>query len=177
MLTLNTFAGPVQVFLLLDLGLVFMGHFQVLLFYSKINSKLCPKSVNLVNLNNKYSGIFIINSSHVVSPADIYLFKVINGNSRTICQICSKVTIKAPKRLLTLHRVATKELHQKHFQRNQLKGVVKSSDPWIDFNISAQRKSRSCSHMKMMNSVHIEKETKLHKSWTFSKDAGVFSEW
>ena len=27
-------------------------------------------------------------------PADIYLFKVNNGNSRAMCEICSKLTIK-----------------------------------------------------------------------------------
>ena len=31
-------------------------------------------------------------------PAGIYLFKVINRNTRTRCEICSKLTIKIPKR-------------------------------------------------------------------------------
>ena len=31
-------------------------------------------------------------------PAGIYLFRVKNRNSRTICEICSKLTIKTPER-------------------------------------------------------------------------------
>ena len=29
-------------------------------------------------------------------PAGIYLFKINNRNSRTMCEICSKLTIKTP---------------------------------------------------------------------------------
>ena len=32
------------------------------------------------------------------SPAGIYLFKVNNRNTRTRCEICSKLTIKTPER-------------------------------------------------------------------------------
>ena len=31
-------------------------------------------------------------------PFDIYLFKVNNGNTSTMCEICSKLTIKTPER-------------------------------------------------------------------------------
>ena len=31
-------------------------------------------------------------------PADIYLFKIDNENSRKVCEICSQLTIKAPER-------------------------------------------------------------------------------
>ena len=31
-------------------------------------------------------------------PADIYLLKVNNRNTRTRCEICSKLTIKTPER-------------------------------------------------------------------------------
>ena len=34
----------------------------------------------------------------VMDPADIYLFKVNNGNTSTMCEICSKITIKATER-------------------------------------------------------------------------------
>ena len=33
-------------------------------------------------------------NSGYISPAGIYSFKVNNGNTRTICQICSKLTMK-----------------------------------------------------------------------------------
>ena len=32
-----------------------------------------------------------------ISPAAIYLFKVNNGKTITICEICSKLTIKTPE--------------------------------------------------------------------------------
>ena len=32
------------------------------------------------------------------SLAVIYMFKVNNGNTRTMCEICSKLTIKTPER-------------------------------------------------------------------------------
>ena len=31
-------------------------------------------------------------------PADSYLFKVNNRNTRTLCEICSKLAIKTPER-------------------------------------------------------------------------------
>ena len=32
-------------------------------------------------------------------PADIYLFKVNNGRTRTLCEICSKLTLKTPEQI------------------------------------------------------------------------------
>ena len=37
-------------------------------------------------------------SSHILSPAGIYLLKVNNRKTRTRCAICSKLTIKTPER-------------------------------------------------------------------------------
>ena len=34
----------------------------------------------------------------ITFPAGIYLFKVNNKNTRTRCEICSKLTIKTPER-------------------------------------------------------------------------------
>ena len=31
-----------------------------------------------------------------VFPAEVYLFKINNGNTRTICEICLKLTFKTP---------------------------------------------------------------------------------
>ena len=39
-----------------------------------------------------------INTMYGKKPAGTYLFKVYNGNTRTICEIWSKLTIKIPKR-------------------------------------------------------------------------------
>ena len=48
--------------------------------------KNCYRCLNLVN-------IFTVSSS-----TGIYLFKVNNGNTKTMCEICSKLTIKTPER-------------------------------------------------------------------------------
>ena len=40
---------------------------------------------------------FIFPPSLVIVPAGIYLIKVNNGN-RTLCEFCSKVTLKTPER-------------------------------------------------------------------------------
>ena len=37
-------------------------------------------------------------SGEISIPAGICLFKVNNGNTRLICEICSKLTIKTPER-------------------------------------------------------------------------------
>ena len=37
-------------------------------------------------------------SQAVVAPAGNYMFKVNNRNTRTRCEICSKLTIKTPER-------------------------------------------------------------------------------
>ena len=41
---------------------------------------------------------FNANVSESTPPAGIYLFKVKNGNTRTMCDICSKLIIKTPER-------------------------------------------------------------------------------
>ena len=38
-------------------------------------------------------------------PAGIYLFKVNNRNTRTMCEICSELTIKTPERRQGRHTV------------------------------------------------------------------------
>ena len=45
--------------------------------------------------NVKRKSLVSIFPSH--NPASIYLFKVNNGNTRTMCEICSKLTITIPK--------------------------------------------------------------------------------
>ena len=37
-------------------------------------------------------------SEKLQRPAGIYLFKFNNGNTRAMCEICSKLTIKTPER-------------------------------------------------------------------------------
>ena len=43
-------------------------------------------------------GEFIILVSHIMYPVGIYLVKVNYRNTRTRCEICSKLTIKTPER-------------------------------------------------------------------------------
>ena len=50
----------------------------------------------------KFKGILfsriLVMSWPGTDTADIYLLKVNNENTRTMCEICSKLTIKAPER-------------------------------------------------------------------------------
>ena len=50
--------------------------------------------------------VFRVESRELYIFLDIYLFKVNNRNTRTMCEICSKLTIKTPIKslLLTLNR-------------------------------------------------------------------------
>ena len=59
-------------------------------FFSSVMSifKIFTRTVYAVNLATKSHGV----------PASIYWFKVNNENTRTMCQICSKLTIKTPER-------------------------------------------------------------------------------
>ena len=62
----------------------------------KTFSKTKQKSVliikkNILKLDNK--------NNRTEYPANIYLFKVNNRNTRKRCEICSKLTIKTPERL------------------------------------------------------------------------------
>ena len=41
---------------------------------------------------------FCLNQNLALDPANIYLFKVNNKNTRKRCEICSKLTIKTPER-------------------------------------------------------------------------------
>ena len=36
--------------------------------------------------------------AHILTPADNYMFEVKKRNTRTRCEICSKLTIKIPER-------------------------------------------------------------------------------
>ena len=64
-----------------------------------VNNIVISKLIETKN-NSKY---FKYNSipkynKHNISPAGNYMFKVNNRNSRTRCEICSKLTIKTPER-------------------------------------------------------------------------------
>ena len=40
---------------------------------------------------------YSLGETFLTFPAGIYLFEVNNGNTRTMCEICSKLTIKTPE--------------------------------------------------------------------------------
>ena len=59
--------------------------------------------VHIIHIKDAPKAVFVdfeyTSSEHTkkMSPAGIYLLKVINRNSRTRCEICSKITIKIPE--------------------------------------------------------------------------------
>ena len=67
-----------------------VSYFQVIVFkflYHHHTIKIIKSTCNIISSNVWWS-----------LPAGIYLFKVSNRNTRTRCEICSKLTIKTPKR-------------------------------------------------------------------------------
>ena len=68
---------------------------------SKMNRFPCYKALNLRCLWRSWlrpcrecTGLVLI---HFLCPASNFLFKVNNSNTRKMCEICSKLTIKTPK--------------------------------------------------------------------------------
>ena len=55
-------------------------------------NKMLRKTTNM----NRFCKIFSIQI--IINPVRIYLLKVNNKNTRTRCEICSKLTIKTPER-------------------------------------------------------------------------------
>ena len=62
--------------------------------YEQFWLKKCEKSVTYARKGKQWKGDFLVN------PAGIYLLKVNNRNTRTRCEICSKLIIKTPERRL-----------------------------------------------------------------------------
>ena len=76
------------------------------------------------------------------NSTDIYLFKVNNGNTKTLCGICSNLTMKRPSLLLTLNRfyllvwclhcwlsTRTCRVNQKKIIAKNLMKTMKTNDP------------------------------------------------
>ena len=78
-------------------------------------------------------------------PASIYLFKVNNRNTRKICEICSKLTVKIPG-IINIH---TKLLFENQFKIVLLLFLIKAAGKMIFFEmllLTTQKrwKSRKC---------------------------------
>ena len=89
LLTLNIFS----------LGIV--AKFTLSHDFSGNRNQLIPlKSLSKVNhaVEKWLSALLFTPSKTPMNPAGIYLFKVNNRNTRTRCEICSKLTIKTPER-------------------------------------------------------------------------------
>ena len=51
--------------------------------------------MNYIKNNKNYNKLF----RYILNPAGNYMFKVKKRNTRTICEICSKLTVKVTERL------------------------------------------------------------------------------
>ena len=56
----------------------------------------CTNIKVVINLRSMTKATFV---AQKINPANIYLFKVSNRNTRISCEVCSKLTIKTPERL------------------------------------------------------------------------------
>ena len=88
---LNIIANNLTVFFyFLNFSWNIVSYFQVIVFkflYHHHTIKIIKSTCNIISSNVWWS-----------LPAGIYLFKVSNRNTRTRCELCSKLTIKTPKR-------------------------------------------------------------------------------
>ena len=64
------------------------------------NDKISEINTRMASYSESQKLIFINNNDINRTPAGIYLLKVNNRNTRTRCEICSKLTIKTPERRL-----------------------------------------------------------------------------
>lgn len=64
--------------------------------FTILDADFCEESLRDAVLNdNDESNAKALPSRKI--PAGIYIFKVNDGNARTICKICSKIAIKTPE--------------------------------------------------------------------------------
>ena len=61
-------------------------------------AKTCVKVVGRIIFIELGLGINALITEKYMLPSDIYLFKVNNGNNKTMCEICPKITTKTPER-------------------------------------------------------------------------------
>ena len=76
------------------------------MFYLHLGRKFRAEDMSVSDLftDDELFDILVISSIKIFSVA-IYLFKVNDGNTRTRCEICSKLTIKTPERRHWHHSV------------------------------------------------------------------------
>ena len=119
---------------------------------------------NLLNLRQKY----IKNTFFTSCPAGIYLLKVSNRNTRTRCEICSKLTIKAPERRLGFLRSCFAGLMAAIFYFIfvlNLKEVWKSQVRKSNYNIELRKIT---SHVELLNRKMKNKILKVLVTRDFS---------
>ena len=63
---------------------------------SKVNIK--DNRMSQFSTRSQTSVLILTKFEQINYPPDIYMFKVNNKNTRTSCEICSKLTIKTPER-------------------------------------------------------------------------------
>ena len=91
---------------------------------------------------NAFQGIETMERFHT-NPADIYLLKFNNRNTRTRCEICSKLTINTPKRRQPfLDPLKTLENHKVFWcfqEEGKVQGAPKLCEGEILFDVPAWR--------------------------------------
>ena len=68
-------------------------------FFGAVLVQIILKKLLLPTTNDshKSTSMFTFNNGNY-NPAGIYMFEVNNRNTRTMCEICSRLTIKTPQR-------------------------------------------------------------------------------
>ena len=97
--------GPyfcVQVFILISIFIEFIDYKTAARLRTKFCSSISFSSCTKFGTSIIKVFFLMIYHGKFSYLADIYLFKVNNGNTRTMYKICSKVTIKKPERQINL---------------------------------------------------------------------------
>ena len=78
---------------------LFLAEFQLAVCNFFWKGTLCGKFPEIFSeeWENSTEQLWAVSSESLI-PASIYLFNVNNANIRTMCEICSKLTIKLPQR-------------------------------------------------------------------------------
>ena len=75
---------------------------------------------------------FLLNT---LGPPDIYLLKVSNWNTRTICEICSKLAIKTPERRHWRHCSRVSIVDFKQVNKTRLCDNCFCNQEWSNFSL------------------------------------------
>ena len=128
---------------------------------NRMNFELPPGTI--MKENNK-SSLYIISLD--VNPANIYLFKVNNRNTRKMCEICSKLPIKItlwPTFAMVIHcRFYSKQKHFIESLHLKQENAWKTLWSFYHYELTAPQHSNGQYQRKFLTTIYV-----LARFWCF----------